>query len=105
MIRKKEAFLKIIETIKGPQKRLIALRKPNLDIFSAHEIDIVNQVIHALWDKTAEEVSKSTHGLVWHIYNNHDLIPYESVHISDKSTDADTTRAKELIEQYGWDDV
>jgi hypothetical protein len=105
MIEKEELFVKPIETIKGTRHKLIALRKPDLDIFTANEIAIVDQVIHTLWNKTAKQVSKSTHGITWHVYKNHDLIPYESVHIDDRVTDADITRAHELIEKYGWDNV
>lgn len=104
MLAKSEIFIKEIETLKGTQRKIIALRKPDLSIFTAYEIAIVDQVIHALWNKTARQVSKSTHGITWHVYENHDLIPYESVHIADELTESDVARAHELVEEYGWDE-
>lgn len=87
------------------QKRTIALREPNLDLFSASEIAIVDEVIRKLWGKTAKQVSLETHGISWEVYEDKELMAYESVHLSDEVTFGDMVRAHELIEKHGWTDV
>jgi hypothetical protein len=68
--RQKVAFRKI-------QKRLVPLREADLGIFSAHEIAIVDEVIEALCDQTAEEVSELSHQLPgWQHADNKEMIPY-----------------------------
>jgi len=99
-----DAVLKEVVTMGGIQKRLIALRKPNLDMFSAQEIDIIRQVIFELWNKTAKQTSKLTHGLSWRIYNDYDLMPYESILLDDEITQDDVERAKELSDKHGWNE-
>ncbi|MFQ5707976.1 MAG: Panacea domain-containing protein [bacterium] len=104
MERDGDVVLKEVITIGGIQKRLIALRKPNLNMFSAQEIDIVYQVIRELWNKTAKQTSKLTHGLSWRIYNDYDLMPYESILLDDEITQDDVERAKELADKHGWNE-
>ncbi len=86
------------------QHRVIALRDASLDRFTARDIDLVNQVINALWGKTAAQVSDISHNITWDIAREKDSIPYQASLLSDKGiTEGDIIRAQELIEQYEWD--
>jgi hypothetical protein len=68
--RQKVAYTKV-------QKRLVPLREADLDLFSGHEIAIVDEVIAALCNHTAEQVSELTHQLPgWRLAENKEEIPY-----------------------------
>ena len=85
------------------QDRVVSLREPNLELFTASQIDLVNQVIGALWGKSAREVSHLSHGKAWEIAGDGDGIPYEAVFLSDDPVDAfDKARTEELAHQHGW---
>ena len=85
------------------QDRVVPLREPNLELFTASQIDLVNQVIGTLWGRSANEVSHLSHGKAWEIANDGESIPYEAVFLSDDPADAfDVARTEELAEQYGW---
>jgi hypothetical protein len=85
------------------QKRIVPLRSPKLDIFSAPEIELVNRVIDALWSKTAAGVSALSHGKAWEVADDHGPIPYEAVFLSDDKVNRyDVGRTKELARQFGW---
>jgi hypothetical protein len=59
------------------QQRLTALREPNLNLFSGEEIAIVDQVIGALRNANAAEVSERSHGTVgWRAASVNETIPY-----------------------------
>jgi hypothetical protein len=80
------------------QKRLVNLREPNLDVFTASEMSLVDSIIDGLRDSTAEEVSELSHRMAgWKIADPGEIIPYETVFVSaDALTDADIQRAIEL---------
>jgi len=63
------------------QKRLVALRTPNLDEFSAPEIAIVDAIIEELRDSNAQAVSELSHNwsLGWMAANDGEMIPYDTV--------------------------
>jgi uncharacterized phage-associated protein len=62
------------------QKRLIALREPDLTGFSGEEIAIVDSVIRVLWGMNASEVSEMSHlETGWIAADLKEDIPYESV--------------------------
>ncbi len=59
------------------QKRTVALRDPDLGVFTAQEIAIVTDVIETLWDKNASEVSELSHlFLGWKAADYKEEIPY-----------------------------
>ncbi len=63
-----------------PQKRLIALREPDLTRFSGTEIAIVDEVIKALAKKNARGVSLLSHSFIgWEAAQLGEDIPYETV--------------------------
>jgi hypothetical protein len=89
-----------------PQDRLIPTREPNLDLFNAKEIALVDDIIQKLWGINAADISDYTHRLAgWRIAQDDSAIPYESVFLSDEGlTVDDAERGKELVEHFGWMD-
>lgn len=81
----------------GFQRRFDALRQPNLDLFSADEIALVDSIIDDLRDKNAEQVSEESHLLPWLLTGRNELIPYEYVFLVDHGvTDSDRAWAREV---------
>ncbi len=85
------------------QHRVMALREPDLSIFSGTDIAVVDHVIEYLWGKTASEISAISHGPWWKACYDQDSIPYEYSHLSDAPiTLADAERTRELALAHGW---
>lgn len=86
------------------QHKIIPSRKADLDsYFKAGHISLIDEVIKALWGKSAKQVSKMTHTRAWRIAKKGGVIPYEAIFISDEGvTDYDISRARELNRLYGW---
>jgi hypothetical protein len=85
------------------QKRPIALREADTDLFTKGELRVVDEIIFELWGKTADEVSKGSHKIAWHSLGDRELIPYEAAFLSDELPSAhDISEARKLNEQYGW---
>lgn len=87
------------------QKRLRPLREPVLDSFHAKQIDLVHDVIEALKDATAEEVSEFSHNRIWEVAELNEEIPYEAVFIcdDDSPSEEDNKLIANLSERFGWD--
>lgn len=67
------------------EKRLIPLRRPNLGLFDAEEIAIVDDVIDKLADASAVEVSDATHALAgWKFAAMNEEIPYYTALLPDE---------------------
>ena len=82
------------------QKRLVPLRAANLGGFTGAEIAIVDEVIEALKDRTATEVSELSHQLAgWQLAESGETIPYCSVLLprSDWSPDDETIAAGKAL--------
>lgn len=85
------------------QKKIVPLRAPDLDVFSPTDIAVVNDVIQALWRKTAKGVSNLSHGKAWEVAGDGELIPYEAVFLSDDPINRyDVARTRELARRFGW---
>jgi hypothetical protein len=66
------------------EKRLVALDNANLDVFSASEISIVDEMIDRYWMTTATELSRISHGFVgWDLTGMKEEIPYFTALIPD----------------------
>jgi hypothetical protein len=80
------------------QHRAINLRAPDLGVFTAAQIALVDRVIEELWDLDAEAVSELSHRMMgWKLADLGETIPYETVFISSEPlTEADVQRAREL---------
>ncbi|MBI4557740.1 MAG: SocA family protein [Candidatus Hydrogenedentes bacterium] len=60
------------------QKRPIALRIANLDLFTAEEISLVDEIIARYWGMTASDISESSHNFLgWICANEQERIPYQ----------------------------
>lgn len=79
MVEKRELAMASRDFHGRPQKVPIALRNPNLKLFSAEEIAIVTEVLEALWRKNAKGISTLSHRFAgWELANDGEPIPYES---------------------------
>ena len=88
-----------------PQKRIIALRQPDLSDFSAQEIALVDEVIELLKHNSAMEASTLSHlhAVGWNIASDGEEIPYESVFLStDPLSPSDIKHGRELALKHGW---
>ena len=100
---KNEAAVQRVEFLGKEQQRLVALRDPDLSLFTGEEIALVDQVMEYLKGKTAKEVSELSHNRIWRVAKLGHSIPYEAVFLSDDNpTERDVERGKELVQQYGW---
>jgi len=99
---------KLIRIVRRPvydhsRQRVLPLRDPDYDLFSAREISIVDGWIRFFWNKNAKDVSAYSHGKAWKLARESDLIPYEAVFISDDPvTYQEVARVKELATEHGW---
>ncbi len=87
------------------QRRLVALDKPNLDLFKGSEIALVDQVIAALRGHGAVEVSEVSHraSVGWLAVQLHADIPYGTIFFSPpkSATPSQVDRARQLAATYG----
>lgn len=85
------------------QQRVVPKRAANIDLFTAGELEIVDQVIEELWDQTADEASDASHDLAWQTRADEESIPYESAFLDDSPLTEDIIkRTHELAEEHGW---
>jgi antitoxin SocA-like protein len=87
------------------QTRLEPLRPANRGLFSAEEIDLIDDVIRNLAASTAKGVSDLSHvrSRAWQIAELGQEIPYAAVFLSARRANrADIDRGKQLARQYGW---
>ncbi len=85
------------------RQRVLPLKEPSFELFSAREISIVDSWIRFFWNKTARAISKYSHGKAWKLAGESELIPYEAAFISDEPvTCEEVERTKELAMRYGW---
>lgn len=60
------------------QRRPFALREPNLDLFTAREIDLVNRILDQFRGMNASRISEDSHRFVgWKLAEQGETIPYE----------------------------
>ena len=70
---------------KFEQKKYLPLRKPNLDLVSAREIEHIDDVLCRLSDKNAAEIRDYSHGdIPWRVHKDGEPISYESVFYRDE---------------------
>jgi transcriptional regulator with XRE-family HTH domain len=81
---------KEIEEIKSsyfkfPQNKYLPLRQPNLSILNARELELIDDVLARLSDKSATDISKYSHeDMPWKVHQDGDKISYESVFYRDE---------------------
>jgi len=70
---------------KYSQKKYLPLKRPNLDIFSAREIEHINDVLARLSDKNAAELERYSHeDIPWKTAQDGKPLSYESVFYRDE---------------------
>jgi uncharacterized phage-associated protein len=83
------------------QHRVVALRDPDFDKFSARGIALVDRVIDMLWGHSATQVSEMSHDRAWRNASEGEAIPYEAAFVSDEPlTERDIAIADEMIAEY-----
>lgn len=88
------------------QTVLKPLRKPNLQVFKARDIALVDAIIRELRQLDASELSDLSHNRAWQIANEREAIPYEAIFLSDASlTEDDIAWAQELAGKCGLDET
>jgi hypothetical protein len=83
----------------------VALRAPDLSVFSAEEIDLTKSVIDSFRGWRAGTLSKYTHEFVlWQSVPLNATIPYETIFISphQRLNEAETKRAQAFARERGW---
>jgi hypothetical protein len=64
-----------VKVIDYTRRELIWLREPDLSVFNAEQIDLLNRLIDLIAPLTADEVSKMTHDdSLWNELHNNDLM-------------------------------
>lgn len=67
-----------------PQKRVVARREARVEAFTPQEVALINRVIRALWDNSAQEVSELSHHFIgWQMAADQGDIPYETIFLGD----------------------
>ena len=62
------------------QKRLVPLVEPDLTVFTAEEIDLVNSVLEELWEQDGTQVSDLSHKLIgWELAEMKEDIPLGTI--------------------------
>ena len=101
----------IVENRRYSQHRIIALRDPNYDDFSAKEIALVDRLIDILRDSDAEFVSELSHlFLGWQAAmaegqktDERVSIPYETVFVKNPEiNEYEEAYGLELAKKHGW---
>lgn len=83
------------------QHRPIPLRPPDFNQLGARDIALVDDMIQAFWNRTAQEVSELSHDRAWKNALEGEVIPYEAAFVSDEPlTDHDIAIAEEMIAEY-----
>ena len=67
-----------------PQRKLISLRRADLSLFSAREVDLVHHVIQELWELNGSEVSDLSHRFAgWLAAADREVFPYATVAVDE----------------------
>jgi hypothetical protein len=85
------------------EQRPVNLRNPDLAVFSAREIALVDAVIDFCSGRTGKNVSDLSHRMSgWKVAGDRETIPYESVFMSEDSlTATDIERGREIAAEHG----
>ena len=91
-----------VEIAGRQQNRLVALRDPNLFLFTVDQIKIVDGVIDRLRLMSGTQTSELSHGRAWRAAKEtHELIPYEAAFLSDEDlTEEDRAWAQRAVARF-----
>lgn len=66
------------------QRRVVAMRPPDVSLFTAEELRLADQILEELWESNATEVSDLSHDFIgWKAAAPNEIIPYETVFVGD----------------------
>lgn len=66
------------------QRRVVALRAPDVSLFTAEELRLADRILEELWRSNATEVSDLSHDFIgWKAAALNEIIPYETVFVGD----------------------
>lgn len=105
LVNKGEAMVVPSRYFNRVQKRLWAVRDPDISGFSPEEISLVDDVIETLRCHDASDVSLLSHVVAvgWQLAGDREEIPYEAVFLSgEPPTPTDVKRGQELAQKHGW---
>jgi|ERR1035437_4072605 hypothetical protein len=96
---------RLYDSYPNPQKRPVALSRPDLSVFSADEIALVDSVIERFRSFNGTDIADWSHGLYpCRVTVEGETIPYETVFLSDRRlTACETQHMCELAQERGWD--
>ncbi len=78
MIRNRECAIATRDYFGRNQKRVIALREPDLSEFTGDEVSLVQNVIRDFWEKDAKQMSDKSHRFIgWKLAKENETIPYD----------------------------
>jgi uncharacterized phage-associated protein len=85
------------------QYKVIALRTPRLDLFTAAEISVVHEIIQELREVNAREASELSHGRAWQLTPHRERIPYNAAFLSNEGiTSEDIMITQRLAMEHNW---
>lgn len=86
-----------------PWRRTVNLRQPNLEVFTAQQVALVDQIIEAFKESDGDHLSLISHKMpCWIMPRLGETIPYEMVFLSDEEpTTADIERGRIVAKELG----
>ncbi len=93
-----------------PQHRTIPLRKADVSVFTANEINLIKSIIEMHRGKTAAEISDESHEFIgWRLAQEQEIIPYSVVRLKQRKPSASELehgkrlekKAKEALARHG----
>ena len=102
-----EGLVKLEERQRGPhaQRVTVALAEPDLAVFSAEELQVIEEVLADLRPHGAIQVSELSHerSAGWNLVEIGEVIPYGSAFVSMRAPDRAIFRhAERLARERGW---
>jgi Protein of unknown function (DUF4065) len=85
------------------QKKLLALREPDLALLSGEELGRLERTVEDLWERTAREVSDLSHEFLgWKLADEGERIPYETVFLGEprELSAEESAWAAEIWDEY-----
>ena len=96
---------------RGNQQRIVARRKPKLELFSPAEMFVIHEVIRELEDEDADSVSELSHKFMgWQAARAEQLatgrsptIPYESLFVTNRGPGTEEIKeVSSIAKEHGW---
>lgn len=103
MVEERDIALEIRKVIDFTEVRPVAVREPNLEVFSPQEVSILDRMISWIKPMTAKQISTHSHDHPgWKMVKMNEQIPYSSALLTsrtDRKLSVETIR--EVLSSYG----